>query len=523
MCTHRYVLSRVLVLVLAVACGSSQKRERSAEQLVTFVEGTTVFGPANEWLGSDIKEIGATGLFPTRTPNECSIAVLSGGEDSFAVRMALLARAKRTIRIQALIYTGDESGLRVAEVLKQKKQEGVDVKVIVDGLNNPSLQTQWMYFDLKQHGIEVEGYEALGLQLANEIPIPIVTPFYNPGRPNNRYHEKLWIVDPDEPDAEAVAGGLNIANEYFRVDPSNVPRYWRDQDVVVRGDVLADLVTTFDRNYEHFKELKRRRGGLTDAAWTATRKIMEKTGTPTIAFKRRDDLVRTVAEFEARKPPLDFQQARCRFFQSRPRLHESYIQQAYLKLLASAREEMLIGNAYFVPTPSLRLAIKSAARRCVRVVLLSNSAETNDEPGMGLLSRGYYAELLAVNASPEVKRCPQRAGVEIWEWQGKAPTDARQTQGLYHAKYAVVDHSVALVGSYNLDPRSERLNSETAIVFENPTLAQQVADLYARDLSTSRQISAAEAATLSARNRFASASRNSSRSCSKARCDHPRG
>ena len=125
---------------------------------------------------------------------------------------------------------------------------------------------------------------------------------------------------------------------------------------------------------------------------------------------------------------------------------------------------------------------------------------------MGLLSRGYYAELLAVNASPEVKRCTQRAGVEIWEWQGKAPADARQTQGLYHAKYAVVDHSVALVGSYNLDPRSERLNSETAIVFEQPALAQQVADLYARDLSTSRQISAAEAATFerpeSVRQRF---------------------
>jgi hypothetical protein len=50
----------------------------------------------------------------------------------------------------------DESGLRVADVLKQKKQAGVDVKVIVDGVNNPSLQTQWMYFDLEQHGIEVE-------------------------------------------------------------------------------------------------------------------------------------------------------------------------------------------------------------------------------------------------------------------------------------------------------------------------------------------------------------------------------
>src|SRR6185503_974598 len=179
---------------------------------------------------------------------------------------------------------------------------GVDVKVIVDGLNNPSMQTQWMYFDLKQHGIEVEGYEALGLQLSNEIPVPLVTPWHrDPAHPNKRYHEKLWIIDPDEPDAEAVMGGLNIANEYFRVDPSNVPRYWRDQDVIVRGAVLADLVTTFDRNFAHFKDLKRERGGLTDAAWNAARSIMDKTGTPAIKFERREELVRTVASFEARQ------------------------------------------------------------------------------------------------------------------------------------------------------------------------------------------------------------------------------
>jgi cardiolipin synthase C len=480
---------------MLLACGSSSSRHTwTAPELVAFVKGTSVFGPAKEWVKSDLDDVGATGLFAARPPDQCEIAILPGGEDSFAARMALLARAKHTIRIQALIFTGDEAGLRVAEVLKQKRRAGVDVKVIVDGVSNLSLQTQWMYFDLKQHGIEVEGYEALGLQIANEIPIPLLTPHYDPTAPNKRYHEKLWIIDAGMPGAEAVMGGLNIANEYFRVDPTNVPRYWRDQDVIVRGAVLADLTTTFDRNVEHFKDLKRRRGGLTDKAWDLARKIMETTGTPTITFERKEELVRTVAAFEARTPARSFQLAQCRFLQSRPRLHESYIQQAYLKLLDSARSEVLIGNAYFVPTASLRLAVTSAARRCVRVVLLSNGAETNDEPGMSLIGRSYYAELLAVNGSAEVKACPQPAGVEIWEWQGKAATDARQTQGLYHAKFVVVDRRVALVGSYNLDPRSERHNSETAIVFEQPALATELGALYERDLTTSRRIQPAEAA-----------------------------
>ena len=126
--------------------------------------------------------------------------------------------------------------------------------------------------------------------------------------------------------------------------------------------------------------------------------------------------------------------------------------------------------------------------------ILTNGYETNDTPGMSLLGRGYYAELLAVNA--ELAHCPNRdAGVEIWEWHGREPGTDRQTQGLLHAKFAIVDRRLALVGSYNLDPRSERLNSESAIVFESDALAGQLWTLVERDLATARRITAAEAAT----------------------------
>ncbi len=489
-----FVRRAAAAVAVTVACSSPQRaRERSARELIDFVSGTSVFGPVNEFVASDLPEVRATGMFAVRTPAECEIGMIANGEDSFATRMQLLGAAKRTIRIQTLIFTGDESGLRVAEVLKQKKGQGVDVRIIVDGASNPSLQTQWMYFDLKQHGIEVEGYEAVGLQLVNELPVPFVSSNQDP---NKRYHEKVWIVDAGTPDAQAVMGGLNIANEYFRVDPANVPRYWRDQDVVVRGAVLGDLTTMFDRNFAHFKALKAERGGMTDAAWEATRAIMGRTGTPAISFQQRDDLRHSVAALEARPVTREFRGARCRVLQSRPRLRESYIQQAHLKLLESAKHEVLIANAYFVPTPSIKLALQRAAQRCVRVVVLTNGAETSDTPGMNLLGRGHYADLLAGNTSDRVKACPNRdAGVEIWEWRGQRAKDPVPTQGLLHAKFVVVDRMLSLVGSYNLDPRSERLNSESAIVYEHPTLSDQLARTFVeQDLATSRRITAEEAA-----------------------------
>jgi phosphatidylserine/phosphatidylglycerophosphate/cardiolipin synthase-like enzyme len=119
--------------------------------------------------------------------------------------------------------------------LKEKRAQGLDVRVIVDAMSNPDPQTQWMYFDLKQHGIEVEGYETFYLQWLNEMPVTRHDAADGTTNPNKRFHEKMWIIDGETDHGVAVVGGLNIANEYFRIDPRNPSRYWRDQDVIVKG------------------------------------------------------------------------------------------------------------------------------------------------------------------------------------------------------------------------------------------------------------------------------------------------
>ena len=452
---------------------------------------SSVFGPPQSFAGSELEAVGLSGLFPVRTPAECEVAVLAGGEDSYAVRLAALQRARKSIRIQALIFKGDESGLRVAEILKQKKAAGLDVRVIVDAFSNPWLQTQWMLFDLKQNGIEVEGYEALALQWINEIPIPFLRPHGDSTGVDNRHHEKVWIIDGETPKGVAVTGGLNIGNEYFRARPDDPDFTWRDQDVAVRGAVLEDMVAMFDRNFEHFVEVKRRRGIFnTNLYWDETRKVLAKTGKVPVQYKTDPMIVSNVSAIEARKPRLDFRPSTCRFLQSRPRLKETYIQQAYLKLIEAAREELVIANAYLVATPSIAAAFKDAAQRCVKVTLVSNSPETNDLPEISMVGRGYYKSLLAVNDVPPVSECRKPgAGIHIWEWVGQAADEPVRRQGTMHSKFAVVDRRLSLVGSYNLDPRSERLNSETALVFENPSLAATLTEtVLQKDLRYSRQV-----------------------------------
>jgi putative cardiolipin synthase len=476
---------------------AAEAGSRAVEELVETARSSSVLGPDSVFEGSPYPDVGLSGLFPVHGPAECRVAVLAGGEDSFAVRVEALRKARRSIRIQALVFKGDESGLRLAEILKQKKKEGLDVRLIVDALSNPWLQAQWLFFDLKQNGIEVEGYEAMALQWVNEIPIPLLTPHADPDQPNKRFHENLWIVDGETPEGIAVSGGLNVGNEYFRVNPDDPDANWRDQDVVVRGAVVGDMVAAFDRNFDYLVGIKKSRGILdTNLYWDLTHNVLDVTGTVPIHFRTDPGLVRQDARLESRRSAVDFRPAACRFFQSRPRLKESYIQQAYVKLIERAQSEVLVANAYFVPTPTIFRALKDAAHRCVSVRVIANSPETNDLPEISMVERGYYKSLLAINASPEVARCKRPdAGIRIWEWVGQSATESRRSQGTMHSKFAVIDGRRGIVGSYNLDPRSERLNSETALVFEQTSLAMRLRMAFLEsDLRYRREVTAELAA-----------------------------
>jgi len=346
-----------------------------------------------------------------------------------------------------------------------------------------------MYFDLKQHGIEVEGYETLYLQWLNEMPVTTHEAADKTTDPNKRYHEKMWIIDGETDHGVAIVGGLNIANEYFRIDPQNPSRYWRDQDVIVKGDVIKDMVTTFDRNFEYFLEIKESRGVFnTNIYWEGTRNVLNKAGKVNMNHVTDERLNQNVRELADKRLDLKFEGTKCRFFQNRPRFGETYIEQAYLKSIKEAKKEILIGNAYFVASKIFVDTVKDAARRCVKVIILTNSPETNDLPMLTIVGRDYYDDILLVNNETIVQSCDE-GSVQIWEWQGHRTNATEQTEGTIHAKYAVFDRSISIVGSYNMDPRSRALNSESAIVFENKELSLQLADIfYENDLDFSKQI-----------------------------------
>jgi cardiolipin synthase len=132
---------------------------------------------------------------------------------------------------------------------------------------------------------------------------------------------------------------------------------------------------------------------------------------------------------------------------------------SFSELIHSAREELVVTTPYFVPDEQLLFALTSCARRGVETIMIV--PRRCDSRIVAAASRSYYEDLI-------------KAGVELFEYK----------LGLLHSKTMIVDRSVGLIGSANLDRRSFELNFENNILFADAALAsalRQRQDEYLRD------------------------------------------
>ena len=141
------------------------------------------------------------------------------------------------------------------------------------------------------------------------------------------------------------------------------------------------------------------------------------------------------------------------------------------ELIHSARRELVITTPYFVPDEVLLYAILNAARRGVRTVLIV--PERIDSRIVAATCRSYFRDLI-------------EAGVELYRFR----------PGLLHSKTMVVDGSVAMIGSANLDRRSFELNFENNILFADEAFAREVRERQEEYLRQSRRVTAEDVAAM---------------------------
>ncbi|MEE8287235.1 MAG: cardiolipin synthase, partial [Gammaproteobacteria bacterium] len=258
------------------------------------------------------------------------------------------------------------------------------------------------------------------------------------GRTDLRLHRKLVVIDG----AVAWTGSMNLVDPRTFKQDAGVGE-WIDAMVRLRGSVVAPL-------------------GLTVLGdW------MLETGTP----------VETLAEGAGLHLVKPHGTANIQVVPSGPGVTGDGLLQMLLALINAAHEELVLTTPYLVPDDSLLRALRGAAGRGVKVKVIV--PERVDSFLTRHASRSYFDDLLD-------------DGVEIFLYR----------KGLLHTKSIVVDDSMSMFGTVNLDMRSLWLNYELTLFVYDPDFANKLRALQQSYIADSRRLDPAEWATRSAAHRL---------------------
>jgi cardiolipin synthase len=330
------------------------------------------------------------------------LMLLQNGTAFFPQLRADIDAAQHSVYLETYIFAADETGRMISAALQRAAARGVAVRVLLDGFGSAELPQHWVD-ELGMAGIEV-------LWFRREV-----SPFTlrrSRKRRLLRMHRKLAVMDG----RVAFVGGINIINDIPEYGDFTMPRL--DYAVRVQGSVAGEVHMAMRRLWGVVSWANLRRRGK-----EIRRLFLEKTehaAAPDIVLLLRDNL-----------------------------RHRRAIERAYLKAIAGAQHEIIIANAYFLPGRVFRRALKQAARRGIRVVLLLQGKV--EYRLQHYATHALYDQLLA-------------ADVEIYEYQAS----------YLHAKVAVVDGQWATVGSFNIDPFSLLLAREANLAVQDAGFAGEL-------------------------------------------------
>lgn len=338
------------------------------------------------------------------------VDTLLNGDQIFPAMLEAIRSATTTITFETYIYWSGSIGQEFVDALVERAAAGVRVHVLLDWVGSIKME-QSLLQAMERGGVEVERFHE--------------PHWSNWDKLNNRTHRKLLIVDG----RVGFTGGVGIADQW-RGQARN-PDEWRDSHFRVEGPVVAQMQAVFLDNWMR-----------------ATGKVLHGD-----------------AYFPDLKPagPLAAQ-----MFSSSPHGGSESMQLMYLLSITAARKTIDLANSYFVPDELTIKTLIDAARRGVKVRVLTPSGHIDSET-VRKASRGSWGPML-------------EAGIEIAEYQ---PT-------MYHVKGLVVDGHFSSVGSTNFDNRSFRLNDEANLNVLSAGFGRVQQEVFAADWAKARKVSLEE-------------------------------
>jgi putative cardiolipin synthase len=393
-------------------------------------------------------------------PAKSGIYMLRDGREAFAARAVLVNAAQRSLDVQYYIWHKDITGVLLFNGLAAAADRGVRVRLLLDDNNTKGLDPTLAMLDAHPN-IEVRLFNPF--MLRGFRPLGYLTDF---SRLNRRMHNKSLTVDGHA----TIIGGRNIGDEYFGAAGEVL---FSDLDVLAVGPVAADVEQDFDQYWNSGSSYAASQiidPATPESIAAVKREAATITGTPAVQEYLTAIKASTfVADIRARKLPLEWVKAQLVSDNPAKGLGKAppstRITPQLREVMGSPVKSFDVVSPYFVPGKEGADAFVTLARKGVDVRVLTNSLAATD---VAAVHAGYAkrrVELL-------------KGGVHLYElrrtWAagtGPASGPFGSSASSLHAKTFAVDGDQLFIGSYNLDPRSARLNTEMGFILDSPTLA----------------------------------------------------
>ena len=421
-------------------------------------------------------QLGRASLPPAQAQaGQSGVLALAEGYEAFATRMLLAEAAERSLDVQYYIWHGDLTGTLLMQALGQAAERGVRVRLLLDDNNTSGMEATLAALD-SHPNIEVRLFNPFFQRRWRALGY--LTDF---GRLNRRMHNKSFTAD----NQVTIVGGRNIGDEYFDAGQETS---FIDLDVLAVGAVVPRVSADFDRYWASASAYPvaslfpvADAQALERLSSNAARVRLADAAAPYREALGQSDFIKRLLAGE-----LELEWTKVRLVSDDPAkglghaAEQAMRPQRLLEVLGTPQEDLLLVSPYFVPATSGTDELIELSARGVNVSVLTNSLAATDVPAV---HAGYAKRRYAL----------LDGGVRLFELKpdAHAARSARADRGFagssgasLHAKTFAVDGQRVFIGSFNLDPRSAALNTESGFVIDSPRLATEIRHAFQETLAT---------------------------------------
>ena len=458
---------------------------------------------------------------------DSGFVLLDGPQAAYGSRLALVESAQKTLDLQYYAIHADASTGRLLAGVRDAAARGVRVRILIDDFHSTGRDALVLGLAFEKN-IEMRMFNPLAGDRDSSLS-RIANSLGEASRVQQRMHNKLFLAD----NVMGVAGGRNLGDAYF--GNSTIGNFV-DLDVLAAGPIVRDLSRSFDTYWNNERSYPvetlvtqealtriRNRAREADTGKTSGVRDLSRTDdgpkpaedeplpgdtnpTPEQGAHAWDqkaiDLGKAAFVWapavvladqpgkiepdnsspdagDGRAPALVISQQGDK--QNRPANQSldvaadlaagsETVVEGLLQLIGQSRHDLLITSPYFVPGDDMKQVFAAARARGVRIRVLTNSLASNDAPVAHVGYARHREEMLAMGVELYELRSGRADFGSAFGASGASVTGA--SKAMLHSKVLVLDSRLLVVGSMNLDLRSQLQNTEVALLIRSDELSR---------------------------------------------------